>query len=184
MKKITLSMMMIMCFMMNSLSFAITDETIDNSQSIVEQEIYQEENVNDENSQEKIVQEDTTVQADESVQVDSTVTENEEQNSQVTPATKKILENTSKKDKKIAEYKEKYNDDVMANIAYWLDIVRLYSIPICIVGIAIGAFNFYIIGEKKLEKREKGFSSIMAFLCGLVFFQVLPLIFALLVAGR
>ena len=54
----------------------------------------------------------------------------------------------------------------------------------CVIGIALGAFNFYIIGEKKLDKREKGFSYIMAFLCGLAFFQALPLGFALLVAGK
>ena len=103
---------------------------------------------------------------------------------EMTPATEKILENMSKKERKLAEYEDKYNDKFLAQVADYLDIIQLYSIPVCIIGLAIGAFNFYIIGEKKLDKREQGFGFIMAFLCGLVFFQVLPFIFALLVAGK
>ena len=103
---------------------------------------------------------------------------------EVTPATDKILSNMSKKDRKIAEYTDKYNDKTYAYTAYYLDLIQLYSIPVCIIGITIGAFNFYIIGEKKLDKKEQGFGFIMAFLCGLVFFQVLPFVFALLVAGK
>ena len=103
---------------------------------------------------------------------------------EMTPASEKILDNMSKKERKIAEYEDKYNDKTMAYTAYYLDIIQLYSIPVCIIGLTIGAFNFYIIGEKKLDKREQGFGFIMAFLCGLVFFQVLPFIFALLVAGK
>lgn len=103
---------------------------------------------------------------------------------EMTPASTKIINNTSKKERKIAEYKDKYNDNTYAYTAYYLDLVQAYSIPVCIIGITIGAFNFYIIGEKKLDKKEKGFAFIMAFLCGLVFFQALPLVFALLVAGK
>lgn len=103
---------------------------------------------------------------------------------EVTPATDKILSNMSKKDRKIAEYTDKYNDKTYAYTAYYLDLIQLYSIPVCIIGITIGAFNFYIIGEKKLDKKEQGFGVIVACLCGLVFFQVLPFVFALLVAGK
>ncbi len=101
-----------------------------------------------------------------------------------TPATEKILKNISEKDRKIAEYTDKYNNRTYGITAYYLELAQVYSIPICIIGLSIGAFNFYIIGEKKLDKREQGFGMIMAFLCGIVFFQVLPLIFALLVAGK
>ena len=99
-------------------------------------------------------------------------------------ASNKILSNYSNKEQKIAEYTDKYGDKTYAYTAYYLELIRVYSIPVCIIGITIGAFNFYIIGEKKLDKKEKGFSFIMAFLCGLVFFQVIPLIFALIVAGK
>lgn len=110
--------------------------------------------------------------------------ENNDSESNITEATDKILSNMSKKDRKIAEYTDKYNNKTNAYVAYYLEVIQLYSIPVCIIGLAIGAFNFYIIGEKKLDKREQGFGYIMAFLCGLVFFQVLPFIFALLVAGK
>ena len=97
-----------------------------------------------------------------------------------TPATDKILENISEKDRKIAEYTDKYNNETYGIIAYYLEIIQIYSIPVCIVGMTIGAFNLYIIGQKKLDKREQGFAMLMAFLVALVFFQVMPLIFALL----
>lgn len=114
----------------------------------------------------------------------STVSGESVEDTEMTPASEKIVENMSKKDRKIAEYTDKYNDKTLAVTAYYLDVIQLYSIPVCIIGLTIGAFNFYIIGEKKLDKREQGFSFILAFLCGLVFFQVLPFVFALLVAGK
>lgn len=102
----------------------------------------------------------------------------------VNGASQKILNNMSKKERKIAEYTDKYNDKTNAVVAYYLDLIQLYSIPVCVIGLTIGAFNFYIVGDKKLDKKEQGFGYIMSFLCGLVFFQVLPFIFALLVAGK
>ena len=107
-----------------------------------------------------------------------------EHEEELTQASDKILSNMTKKERKIAEYTDKYNDKFYAEVAYYLDIFQMYSIPVCIILLAIGAFNFYIIGEKKLDKKEQGFGFIMAALCGLVFFQVLPFIFALLVAGK
>ena len=80
---------------------------------------------------------------------------------ELTPASEKVIGNMSKKERKIAEYTDKYNDKTYAYTAYYLDIIQLYSIPICIIGLTVGAFNFYIIGEKKLDKREQGFGFIM-----------------------
>lgn len=125
---------------------------------------------------EGILDEDTVMVTEESGEV--------AKDEEITPASEKILENMSKKERKIAEYTDKYNNKTYAYTAYYLDIIQLYSIPICIIGLTIGAFNFYIIGEKKLDKREQGFGFLIAFLCGLVFFQVLPFLFALLVAGK
>ena len=155
MKKVILILTMILALVFNSFSFAASGEQTESTGS---EAVTQNETV-------ELKSEDNNIE-------------------DVTPASQKILENSSKKERKIAEYREKYNDEFYANVAYWLDVIQRYSIPVCIIGITIGAFNFYIIGEKKLDKREKGFSFIMSFLCGLVFFQVLPLIFALFVAGK
>ena len=90
----------------------------------------------------------------------------------------------SKKERKIAKYTDKYNNKTLAYTAYGLDVAQLYSIPVFIILITWGAFNCYIIGEKKLDKREHGFAMIVAGLVGLVVFQVLPFLFALLVIGK
>ena len=176
MKKVILSISMIMILLANSFVFAMESRgtqdlasTLESTEEAqIEEKIKSEDQVSEERGTQKEGKQEGETQT----------------NTNVTPASQKILENSSKKDKKIAEYMKKYNDATFAHVAYWLDIVQLYSIPVCIIGITIGAFNFYIIGEKKLEKREKGFSCVMGFLSGLVFFQVLPLIFALLVAGK
>ena len=94
------------------------------------------------------------------------------------------MENVSKKDKRIAELTDKYNDKVYGTVAYYLEVAQKYSLPICFIGITIGAFNFLIIGNKKLDKKEQGFGWIVGFTIGLVVFNVIPLVFALFVAGR
>lgn len=171
MKKIIIMMISIAVFCFNSTCFATEQIDLSNSERPVE-------------SSEAINVEKQLEGTNEQNQSNSDTKESKENNQATTAASKKIIENTTKKDKKIAEYTEKYNDKTYAYTAYYIDLIQIYSIPVCIIGITIGAFNFYIIGEKKLDKREKGFSFIMAFLSGLVFFQVLPLIFALLVAGK
>ncbi|MBQ9313653.1 MAG: hypothetical protein IJ220_01430 [Clostridia bacterium] len=169
MKKIILVISMIMVLFTSPLSYATANENeVDSARPVETTEKKQIETMFEE-TQENSLEQETTSQ---------------EKSEDITPAAQKIIENKSKKDEKIANYMEKYGDQTFAYTAYYLDFIQLYSIPVCIIGITIGAFNFYIIGEKKLDKREKGFSFIMAFLCGLVFFQVLPFIFALVVAGK
>lgn len=107
-----------------------------------------------------------------------------EDSGELNSASKKILENTSRKDKRIAELSDKYNDKVYGTVAYYLEVAQKYSLPICFIGITMGAFNFLIIGNKKLDKKEQGFGWIVGFTIGLVVFNVLPLVFALFVAGR
>ena len=100
-------------------------------------------------------------------------------------ASETVLNNVKNREEKIAEYTAKYGGDaVYGKTAYYLGLAQKYSIPICFIGLAIGALNFFIIGNKKLEKREQGFGMIVAFLLGLVVFQVLPLLYAIVVAGR
>lgn len=100
-------------------------------------------------------------------------------------ASNTVLNNIKSRNEKIAEYTAKYGGDpVYGKTAYYLNLAQKYSIPICFIGLAIGALNFFIIGNKKLEKKEQGFGMIITFLLGLVVFQVLPLLFAIVVAGR
>ena len=93
-----------------------------------------------------------------------------------------ILSNVTKNERKKAYYIDKYNDAFKGQVAYGLEIVRVYSLPICFRGITIGAFNFLILGNKKLDKREQGYKWIVGFCIGLVVFNVLPLLYALLLA--
>ena len=58
----------------------------------------------------------------------------------------KIKENTAKS---LEEYKQKYGSDAYGLTAYILNIIRIYSIPLCFLGIAISAIYQYIIGIRK-----------------------------------
>ena len=67
--------------------------------------------------------------------------------------------------------------------AFILNKVRIYSIPLCFVGIAISAIYQYVIGIRKLDVRDKGFNVMIAIVTIFVICQVLPLIFAIVVKG-
>ncbi len=84
---------------------------------------------------------------------------------------------------KKAQYAEKYGSEAYGITALILDAVRIYSIPFCILGIAIGAIYQYIIGIRRLDVRDKGFNLIIAFVTILVIAQVLPLVFAIVTRG-
>ena len=83
----------------------------------------------------------------------------------------------------IQDYTERYGSDTYGLAAYVLDKVRIYSIPFCFVGIAIGAIYQYVIGIRRMDIRDKGFNVIIAFVTILIICQVLPLIFAIVVKG-
>ena len=84
---------------------------------------------------------------------------------------------------KIAEYSEKYESDAYGLAAYILNVARIFSIPVCFVGIIIGALNQYVLGTRRLDKKHKGYGIIMTFVTLLVICQVLPLIFTVVVMG-
>ena len=84
---------------------------------------------------------------------------------------------------KIAEYSEKYESDAYGLAAYVLNVARIFSIPVCFVGIIIGALNQYVLGTRRLDKKHKGYGMIMTFVTLLVICQVLPLIFTVVVMG-
>lgn len=84
---------------------------------------------------------------------------------------------------KIDEYSQKYDSDAYGFAAYILNVARIYSIPVCFVGIIIGALNQYVLGTRRLDKKHKGYGIIMTFVTLLVICQVLPLIFTIVVIG-
>ena len=81
------------------------------------------------------------------------------------------------------EYVAKYGSESYGISAYILNLVRIYSIPLCFIGIVVGALYQYVMGTRRLDMRHKGFALIVAFITILVICQVLPLIFAIVVKG-
>ena len=93
----------------------------------------------------------------------------------------KIVEIKDNATKSLEDYQEKYGSDVYGLVAYILNLVRIYSIPLCFLGIAIGAIHQYIIGIRKLDTLEKGMALIVTFVTILIICQILPLAFAVFV---
>lgn len=105
---------------------------------------------------------------------ETTTTETESSTSQLV----KIKENSAKT---LDEYKEKYGSDAYGLTAFILNIIRIYSIPFCFLGIAISAIYQYVIGIRKLDNQEKGLVMMVSFVTILVICQILPLAFAVVV---
>ena len=82
---------------------------------------------------------------------------------------------------KVQDYIDKYGSTPYGVAAYILNILRIYSIPTCFIGIAIGSVHQYVLGIRKLDTRDKGFALIVTFVTILMICQVLPLIFAIVV---
>ena len=94
-----------------------------------------------------------------------------------------IVEMKEKTKNSTEEYIEKYGSTTYGMTAYILNGLRIYSIPFCFLGIAIGSIYQYVIGIRKLDLRDKGFGLIITFVTILLICQVLPLIFAVVVNG-
>lgn len=92
-----------------------------------------------------------------------------------------IIEMKETSKAKVQDYIEKYGSTLYGWVAYILNGVRIFSIPFCFVGIAIGSIFQYVIGIRKLDTRDKGFALIVTFVTILLICQVLPLIFAIVV---
>lgn len=93
----------------------------------------------------------------------------------------KLIEIKEKNANSLEDYKEKYGSDAYGVVAYILNLVRIYSIPLCFLGIAIGAIHQYVIGIRKLDTLEKGMGLIVTFVTLLIICQILPLAFAVFV---
>ena len=93
----------------------------------------------------------------------------------------KIVEIKSNSARNLEDYKVKYGSDTYGLVAYILNMVRIYSIPFCFLGIAIAAIKKYIIGIRKLDTLEQGMGLIVSFVTILIICQILPLAFAVFV---
>lgn len=93
----------------------------------------------------------------------------------------KIVEIKENVASSLEDYKEKYGSDTYGTVAYILNMVRIYSIPLCFLGITIGAIHQYVLGVRKLDTLEKGMALIVSFVTILIICQILPLAFAVFV---
>ena len=93
----------------------------------------------------------------------------------------KLVEIKENATNSLEDYKERYGSDAYGIVAYILNIIRIYSIPLCFLGIAIGAIHQYVIGIRKLDTLEKGMGLIVTFVTLLIICQILPLAFAVFV---
>ena len=94
-----------------------------------------------------------------------------------------LVEIKDKELQSIEDYNEAYGSTTYGLVAYILDKVRVYSIPVAFLGIAIAAIYQYVIGIRKLDVRDKGFGAMIGIVTMLIICQVLPLIFAIVVRG-
>lgn len=107
----------------------------------------------------------------------------EEKNVMETNTASELIQMKDEAKSDLDKYIEKYEDRSFGTTAYILNAIRLYSIPCCFIGIAIGALYQYVLGTRRLDVKHKGFGLIIAFVTILVICQVLPLIFAIVVKG-
>ena len=94
-----------------------------------------------------------------------------------------LVEIKQKEIKTMEDYVEQYGNETYGYVAYILNLVRIYSIPFCFVGIVISAIYRYVIGIRKLDVQDKGFGVMIGIVTVLVICQILPLIFAIVVKG-
>ena len=95
--------------------------------------------------------------------------------------TKSQLVNITNKEKKsIEDYYDLYGSKTYGTVAFVLNKVRVYSIPLCFLGIAISAIYEYILGIRHMETRDKGFNMMITIITIFVICQVLPLVFAII----
>lgn len=112
-----------------------------------------------------------------------TVLATEEINTMSTNTASELIEIQEETKTELEEYTRKYGSESYGFTAYILNKVRIYSIPLCFIGIAIGALYQYVLGTRRLDVKHKGFGLIVGFITILVICQILPLIFAIVVRG-
>ena len=97
--------------------------------------------------------------------------------------TSQLVEMKDKEKKKLEDYQEAYGSESYGFTAYVLSRIQIYSIPFCFLGIAISAIYQYVLGIRKLDVRDKGFTIMISIVTLFIIAQVLPLVFAIVVKG-
>lgn len=95
----------------------------------------------------------------------------------------KLIEMSETQKEELADYVEDYGSDAYGFTAFVLNKIRIFSIPLCFLGIAVSAIYQYVIGIRKLDVRYKGFYTMIAFITIFVIAQVLPLVFVIVIKG-
>lgn len=114
--------------------------------------------------------------------VKATTTQNENNESVLTEeGTNQLIKYRDQELKSLEDYKKDYGSDAYGMAAFILNKVREFSIPLVFVGIAFSAIYQYVIGIRKLDVRDKGFSAMIAIITIGVICQILPLVFAIVV---
>ena len=117
------------------------------------------------------------------ISLGTTILAAQERNVLETNTASQLIELKDKVKTQKDQYVEKYGSESYGITAYILNIVRIYSIPLCFIGIVVGALYQYVMGSRRLDMKQKGFALIVAFVTILVICQALPLIFAIVVKG-
>lgn len=107
----------------------------------------------------------------------------QENNTLESTATTNLVELKDKALNTLKDYQVAYGNDTYGFVAYVLNIVRIYSIPLGFLGIVVAAIHRYVLGIRKLDTQEKGFGVMIGIITVMVICQVLPLIFAIVVRG-
>ena len=98
-------------------------------------------------------------------------------------ATNDLIELREAGRSRIDEYEDRFGSRAYGWTFFVLRQIQWFSIPICFLGIAVGAIAQYAIGTRRLDMRHKGSRMMYAFGTLLVIAQTMPLIFALVVRG-
>ena len=98
-------------------------------------------------------------------------------------ASTELLEMKESAKGKLQTYIDRYGSTPYGIVAYILNGLRIFSIPFCFLGIAVGAIKQYVTGIRRLDVRDRGLYLIISFVTILLICQVLPLIFTIVVRG-
>ena len=88
--------------------------------------------------------------------------------------TSQLIEIKEKELKEIEDYNEAYGSTSYGMTAYFLNKIRIYSIPCCFVGIAVAAIYQYVIGVRKIDVRDRGLVLMITFITLFVIYNSLP----------
>ena len=86
--------------------------------------------------------------------------------------------------KDLQDFKQIYGE-TYAIQAFVIDRIRIFSIPVCFLGLMISVIGQHVIGSTKsgIGSGDKGYKWVVTFLTLFVIAQALPLIYAVIVKG-